>query len=220
MPNLLDLTGEHFGRLTVHKRDGNRKPVQWICICDCGKTKSIRAFSLRQGFTRSCGCLNSELASKRKSRLKHGQWGTTEYVAWHSMKTRCLCTTGKDYPRYGGRGITVCARWLNFENFLADMGRRPSPKHSIDRINNNGPYAPKNCRWATKQEQQRNKRNNRKVTICDETIPLVEWAERIGISYSALHKRLKAKWPEEKLLCGPLRPWSRKTLYSPSHIAI
>jgi hypothetical protein len=157
-----DITGRTFGRLTVLRRDENfGEHSGWLCECACGKTRSIPRPNLVQGFTRSCGCLNAELASAR--RLKHGQSkGVREYRIWCAMKARCTYPKSIRWMRYGGRGITVCERWLHsFEAFLADMGPCPSPKHSIDRVNNDGNYEVGNVRWATSSEQAKNKRSRK-----------------------------------------------------------
>lgn len=117
---------------------------------------------------------------------------TPEYVAWWSMRGRCLNKKdSEDYKRYGERGITVCREWDSFENFLKDMGRRPSEDYSLDRIDNNGNYEPSNCRWATKKQQSRNRRTNRLLTYKNQTKPLCEWSDIIGISQTMLYQRLR-----------------------------
>ena|SRR5438105_3349104 len=120
----------------------------------------------------------------------------SEYHCWTEMRQRCTNPTNKHFRLYGGRGITICSRWNSFANFLADMGRKPSRKHSLDRYpNQNGNYEPGNCRWATQQQQMRNRRNNHLITFNGETLPLVEWALRIGILASTIRTRLKSGWP-------------------------
>jgi hypothetical protein len=151
-----DLTGRRFTRLVVVNRDysKNKRDALWLCECDCGKKTIVAHNKLRAGKTKSCGCYNKDRATK------HNMWNSPEYHAWEAIIQRCRNAKNPNYNRYGGRGITVCERWLHsFENFLEDMGRRPSPKHSIDRENNDKGYYLENCRWATRTEQQRNNRN-------------------------------------------------------------
>jgi hypothetical protein len=159
-----DITGRTFGRLTVLRRGENIGDQSgWVCLCTCGKTCHVWRSALVVGRTRSCGCLNAELASAR--RKTHGQSkGVREYRIWSGMKARCKNPSAARWKRYGGRGITVCERWQNsFEAFLADMGPCPSPKHSIDRINNDGNYEVGNVRWATPSEQMKNRGPRKKA---------------------------------------------------------
>lgn len=153
-----DMTGQKFGRLLVIERSGRstRGFVAWLCQCDCGGTKIADGGSLREGFVKSCGCLLIETAAERN--FKHGRCGTPEHRAWKALRGRCNNPNDPAYANYGGRGIRVCERWNSFDNFLADMGLKPTPKHSIDRIDNNGNYEPGNCRWATDSQQNKNKR--------------------------------------------------------------
>jgi hypothetical protein len=154
--------GQHFGRLTVVRRDGqdNGGQAVWLCKCDCGNEKSIRGYDLRSGAVKSCGCLLRE--SKAPTTFIHGHLRdgkqSREYRSWMAMMRRCFNPNFVHYSRYGGLGITVCERWRDFRNFLADMGQRPEGK-SLDRINSDGNYEPGNCRWATALEQRHNRRD-------------------------------------------------------------
>lgn len=160
----LNLNGQRFGGLVVINRVPASGASQFACLCDCGRKKIVAANNLRKGKTRSCGCLFRSSRALRHGDTKKGAT-TPEYTAWTNMRNRCSNPTCKDWKNYGGRGIRVCWRWQSqsgFVLFLADVGRRPSAKHSIDRINNDGHYEPGNCRWATKKEQQNNQRPRRR----------------------------------------------------------
>jgi len=141
----------------------------------------------------------------------NGMFETPEYKAWLNMKQRCSNPNRKNYSDYGGRGIAVCDRWLNFKNFLADMGTKPSPKHSLDRINNDGDYQKNNCKWSTRVEQQNNLRNNKPlITIENDTRTIAQWAKKMGFSASVIHNRLKMGWSGYKAVITPVR-YKRKS---------
>lgn len=142
---------------------------------------------------------NSHNASRR------GRW-TQEFRAWRQMRSRCYDSNMNGYENYGGRGISVCDRWIDsFENFLADMGRKPSPKHSLDRINNDGNYEPSNCRWASKLEQDNNRRTNRFLELNGKRMTLAQWARSLNINVVSLSSRLRKGWSVEKALTTPIR---------------
>jgi len=211
--NFLDLTDKTFTRLTVMHRDTMplhpERGTWWICICICGNRLSVTTRDLQSKSVKSCGCLRAE--QLQRGNLKHGQnrrtRTTPEYKAWQKMKERCDSPTSKDYPRYGGRGITVCDDWrTSFEAFFAHVGPRPSPHHTLDRYpDNNGPYAPGNVRWATRIEQARNTRNTVFLTLHGETHCLSEWSTILHIKHQILIDRHTYGWSDEKILTTPVR---------------
>lgn len=205
----VDLTGRVFGRYTVEgdPRRAHQRETTWACVCSCGTRTRVSSHCLTAGLSRSCGCLAAEVTGDRSR--THGESGhdkrAAEYRVWLGMKGRCLNPKSPGYPGYGGRGITMCARWQgSYETFLADMGRRPSPKHSLDRIDNDKGYEPGNCRWATQREQERNKRSNRRVTFRGKTQTVTEWAEETGINFHTIKGRLNRGWSPEKALTTPV----------------
>ena len=168
MVKYIDLTGQQFGRLTVLEKAPNSlttRGTRWICKCECGAKKIISGHSMRNGTSKSCGCWNAD------SRRTHNATFLPGYHIWVLMRIRCYDKKSVAYKWYGGRGITICERWLDSPNaFIDDMGPRPSTKHTVDRIDNNGPYSPDNCRWTTNRVQTRNARYNNMVTIDGRTM--------------------------------------------------
>lgn len=186
--------------------------------CDCGVEKVVRGRDLLIGYSHSCGCLQRELTAVKiadRSRT-HGHSAkatrTSEYVIWTTMKQRCHNPKAGGYDDYGARGISVCPQWRDsFETFLADMGSRPSKRHSLDRQDNDGNYEPGNCIWAEPVQQASNKRNNRMLTIGGEEATMAEWSRRFGNPASLIHKRLSAGWNHDdavKLPTGARNRWS------------
>jgi len=207
MPQTIDMTGQRFGRLLVLGQATPRNTAQrskwWLCRCDCGREVAFNGANVRQGISRSCGCLRHELLVTRNT--KHGLSKTREYEAWSGAKGRCFNTAAVEYKYYGARGITMCQAWRDsFETFLRDMGPCPTQRgkrstYSLDRINNDGNYEPSNCRWTSQGVQVRNSRKARRIAFNGETLCLKDWARRLGIHDSSLRERLK-KWPIERAL--------------------
>jgi hypothetical protein len=197
MGKFIDLTGKRFGKLIVSRLSGKGvdRSYRWECICDCGAITTPLGCSLRNGNTTSCGCHKKAVLANFHAGT-HGMAGTRVYQAFHAMHRRCSARKGKDWPLYGGRGITVCERWERphgFVNFLSDMGE-PSPGTSLERIDVNGNYEPGNCKWGTNEEQANNKRNTRFITWDRQTNSLSGWARLLNRRPSSLWKRL-AKYP-------------------------
>lgn len=197
---VIDETGNRYGRLVVLKRAGYReRNATWHCKCDCGNHCVTTGTKLRLGRKRSCGCLIRDTVTT------HGLTNTPEYHAWTIMKQRCTNPNNANYPRWGGRGISVCARWLtSFENFYADMGPRPDPDRSLDRRDNDGDYTPENCRWATRSQQGQNKRNNVLLTHRGITQCLAAWSRDVDLDEKVLSKRLQLGWSDGRALTTPL----------------
>jgi hypothetical protein len=213
--------GTRFGRLVVIgqaplliTKSGTAR--QYLCECDCGNRKIIHGGSLRSGRSNSCGCLHKEITSRRE--YKHGhtankKW-SQEYRAWKNMRYRCSSKKSSHYYRYGARGIKVCSRWNDFKLFIEDMGLKPSVKHSIERIDNDGNYEPSNCKWALESEQSRNKSTNRFLIFNGQKRILSDWSKILNLKPETIINRIKRGWTVENALSVPkLRSgsfWKRK----------
>lgn len=193
-----DISGLRFSRLIVIKISKFRSRDNrflWECLCDCGNIIHTKTYLLNNGETKSCGCYSKQVLLNFS--IKHGFAGrktkTPEFTTWLAIRTRCRNPNLPNSHVYVGKGIKVCKRWENsFPLFLKDMGVRPSPKHSIDRINNNGDYKPSNCRWATSKEQGRNKSTNVMLTYNKKTMCISAWAETLGIKDGNFRWHLKS----------------------------
>ncbi len=189
-----DLVGQKYGKLTVIRRTDERRcgHVMWECQCECGRFITTIGFRLKNGDTKSCGCI---LGEKIKT---HGMKKTPEYKAWDNIKHRCNNPKDKQYHNYGGRGIEI--GWSSFEDFYSHVGKRPSPQHSIDRIENDKGYVPGNVRWATRIEQANNRRTNFLVTFNNEVMSIAEFSRKHNLDYNFVRYRLTLGWSLEKIL--------------------
>lgn len=190
----IDLTGQRIGRLVVIGRivlPTKTDRAMWRCRCDCGAVLVRSGGNLRRGTVASCGCYKREVAASFSG--THGQSKSLTYESWTQMRQRCLNPNHHAWASYGGRGITICAAWGSFEQFLTDMGERPVGT-TLDRIDSNRGYEPGNCRWASNKEQQRNKRNNHLIEYEGERLPISVWAERTGIRAGRLWWRISHGW--------------------------
>lgn len=202
-----ELTGRVFGELTVVGNAGRTSGGRRVSVrCSCGTTKTVYAAELKRGSSRSCGCRLAEYA--RRTHTKHGAASrsgpTPEYRIWHGIVARCTRPSCNVYSRYGGSGIRICDRWRSdFAAFFADMGPRPSPRHSIDRIDGTGDYDPSNCRWATQTEQMRNTRTNHRITVAGQALLVSEWERRASMTSGTILSRLRRGWDTEKAVLTP-----------------
>ncbi len=205
---LKDETGKLYGRLVVLRRNGSNKYrlAMWLCECSCGNVVTIRGNDLRTGHTTSCGCysIDRTIAFNKKNNTTHGSTGSKTYVAWRSMKARCLNKNSESYGRYGGRGIVICDKWVDsFESFLVDMGEAPASM-TLDRIDNNGDYTPGNCKWSTCEEQANNRSSNVILTVDGCSMSISMWARKVGLKRSTLEARIKNGWRHEKAVNTPV----------------
>lgn len=211
-----DLSGSKFGRLAVLERAPNiGTKTCWWCRCQCGRVVAIQTYLMTSGNTQSCGCLKQERVREggKKNRVHgegHGENITPEYRSWRSMRSRCLNPNVKEYPYYGGRGIKICKRWDDYRLFLKDMGRRPSIKHSLERLNVNRNYTPDNCRWATHAEQQVNRRGTMYVTYMGKKISVSKLGMKSLVGVDLFRSRIQQGWDVERALTTPKSVnWSR-----------
>ena len=204
----LNLTGKRFGKLVVIKTAGKTKngAYLWQCKCDCGNEIIANVGNLKNGHTKSCGCLRVDRC--KTNFTKHGLEHTRLYGIWSDMRLRCYDEKNIAYHRYGGRGITICDEWKNdvkaFYGWATANGYKDSL--TIDRIDNDGNYCPENCRWATVKEQASNRRSNIFVTHNGKTQTMKEWANEVGIPYKVVWARMqKLGWSAERALTDPVK---------------
>ena len=190
--NKIDLTGKRYGRLTVLHEAINsiKKGVVWMCKCECGALKEISPYELKIGKTISCGCYRNDII--KRNMTTHGlSSNKSTYTVWRKMKERCLKESCPSFKNYGGRGIKICDDWIkdfkSFHSWCLLSGYKKGL--FIDRIDNNGDYEPKNCKWSSYKQQNRNRRSNRYVTYKGERRTFAEWCEMLNISYSRTHQR-------------------------------
>lgn len=211
--SIKDRTGETHGRLTVLRFEKRGERIYWLCRCACGKEKAFLSHNLHP--KASCGCLAREERAKRHT--THGMARSPEYIAWRHMIDRCTNHKSQQYHNYGGRGITVCDRWLSFENFYADVGPRPTTdgersKYSLERNDNDGNYEPGNVRWATQPEQRRNCRENVWLEWDGRRMILQDWANHLSMDANTLWNRINQYgWSVEDALTTPVPVDGRST---------
>lgn len=188
----VDYTGQRFGKLTaIAKSHQSGRITFWEYRCDCGNTKVAPSALVCNDHIRDCGCV---VASH-------------EYTCWKSMKRRCNNPNSTGYENYGGRGIKVCPEWNNsFDAFLLHIGPSPTPKHTIERLDNSADYVPGNVRWATRKEQANNRRTNRLITHNGETMNTKQWADRLGVRKTVISNRLRLGWSDERTVTESLNP--------------
>jgi len=197
-----------FGRLFVVEYHGVKvypsggRKLQWLCMCDCGKTSIINGNSLVQGHVKSCGCLQSEVTITRN--YVHGlspkSNTVSSYHSWSAMVRRCTKPSDDNYYLYGARGITVCERWLSISSFVSDMGERPSALHTLERLDNSKGYEPGNVIWALPKDQANNRRTNRIITFKGKTQSLQKHCDDLGFRHGAIRSRLLSGWSVDDAL--------------------
>lgn len=211
----IPMQDRRFSRwLVIQKSEVNLwdKGIYWECLCDCGTRRIVLGTFLRNGRSRSCGCLQREAASVavKSHATKHGLSDSPEYSVWHGMHARCKNPNNDSWARYGGRGIAVSEPWNAFDNFYRDMGPRPSAAHSIERLDNDKGYSPSNCVWALPTTQARNRRRNAVYEFDGKSLCLSEWAERLNTPRHLLSNRLKRGWSVKDAFTLP-RKWGAHT---------
>jgi hypothetical protein len=204
--NLGIAIGDRIGRWTAVAVTRDGKYVKFVCRCDCGTERAVRVSRLLSGKSKSCGCYRDDQLTIHG--MTRGDRHAPEYAVWNAMIARCHRPNTRNFKDYGGRGITVCARWHDFASFIGDMGPRP-PGGMIERINNDGGYSPENCRWASRIEQASNTRRTRLLTLDGESRTLAEWSRLLGIHHSTVLARIKGGWSEERALSVPVRKLTR-----------
>ena len=211
MPKFIDLTGKIFGKLRVVNRAENDKTgkARWNCNCACGGITISSSGNLRSGGAKSCGCVNKERI--RLLKLTHNKCYTPEYETWAGMVKRCYNSNNKAFKNYGGRGIKICNEWRkSFSAFYDYVGQRPTLKHTIERIDNNRGYFPGNVKWATRKEQNNNRRSNHNITFEGRTMNLTQWAKTLSINRLTLSSRIVIQgWSTEKAFCSPVKHHSQ-----------
>lgn len=213
MPNtpFKEIAGQRFGRLValerIRKEKNGKLKTFWVCQCDCGKKVELRIDLLNENGAKSCGCIKDEKLRERV--YKHGMANTPTYTVWEGIIGRCNNPKNYQYSYYGGRGIKVCERWLDFQNFFTDMSEKPEGL-TIDRIDVNGDYCPENCRWVDMKTQSNNRRNNHLIE-CDGVIKtLQQWSDETGIHIATIDRRLELGWSIHDALHTPVKTQYRK----------
>lgn len=218
--DFIDLIGMRVKTFTVKEMVGRDKwkNIKWLCKCDCGQTRVLLGAALRSGSV-LCKCQKRKMRPVQNDNLHNklnmvhsGMSDHPLYSTWNNMFHRCYNPKCKAYKNYGARGIEVCDKWLNFEEFVKDMGNK-FLGGSLDRIDNNGPYSPGNCKWATRKEQNFNKRTNHYLSYNDETKTITQWAKHLGINLASFQKRLKLGLPPEKLFYKGVIPYVKRNIW-------
>lgn len=194
----LDLTDEWFGELQAKESVHINGVLKWRCVCKCGNECYQVTSNLTRGLVKSCGC--------KQNAPTHGMTKSPEYRSWQHMKQRCLNENSDSYKYYGDNNRKICERWIDsFENFYEDMGKRPTPQHTLERIDNEGDYCPENCKWATRAEQLRNTSRIRFVDIDGDVKPIGQWAQIFGMPNQTLDYRIREKGMPPKIAIGMKR---------------